>query len=421
MRRQSRSIVSIPLSGMGSRPSSLARCAAIPPSVLATPKRCTAHGETHPLDRAASPADSIEVIARRLDRTSNIVEVGYGVEARAILDQMGIHTVHQLMGVPRLQFRYLRGVGDRIRREIRERAKRLAQLRPDLVPGGITEDDRGRASVDRLAEQLLPRRPAGDERPEDRILAYYLGIDDDAPQWPSVGEVAAAVSTARSAVADAIEAARERWHRNPELTAVRSEIDMLLAAAGGVASVDELAAQLLAGRGSVEDDERQRSRRARAIIRAAVELEAAVSPTRFAAHADAEGRPPLIAQSAEAAEYARRLARCADSLAAEDPLPSPGRVEEELGVVPVPDGAGPLAADRRLRLAVSASKSAAMSARGELYPRGMPPVTALRLALGTIAGTEMLREEDIRPAYAAASPKPPCFRRDRNSTRCCRK
>jgi hypothetical protein len=37
-----------------------------------------------------------------------------------------------------------------------------------------------------------------------------------------------------------------------------------------------------------------------------------------------------------------------------------------------------------------------MSARGELYPRGMPPVTALRLALGTIAGTEMLREEDIR-------------------------
>jgi hypothetical protein len=88
----------------------------------------------------------------------------------------------------------------------------------------------------------------------------------------------------------------------------------------------KLAAQLLATRGSVEDDARQRSRRARATIRAAIELEAAVSPTRFAAHTDAEGRPPLIAQSAEAAEYARRLARCADSLVAEDPLPSPGRI-----------------------------------------------------------------------------------------------
>lgn len=364
-----------------------------------------------PLDRIASSVDSIEVIARRLDRTSSIAEVGYGVEALAVLDQMGIHTVHQLLGVPRLKFRYLTGVGDRIRREIRERAKRLAQLRPDLVPGGITEDDRGRASVDRLAEQLLPRRLAGDERPEDRILAYYLGIDDDAPPWPSAGEVAAAVGTARSAVADAIEVARERWRRNPELNAVRDEIATLLTTAGGVAPIDELAAQLLAARGSVEDDEQQRSRYARGTIRAVVELEANVSSIRFSAYIDAEDCPTLIAVSAESVEYARRLARCADALAAEEPLPGPGRVEDELGVVPVPDGAGPLAADRRLRLAVSASQHAALSARGELYPRGMPPLTALRLALGTLAGADVLREEDIRARvrgrFPEASPLPP--------------
>ena len=364
-----------------------------------------------PLDRATSSADSIEVIARRLDRTSNIVEVGYGVEARAVLDRMGIHTVHQLLGVPRLQFRYLTGVGDRVRKEIRERAKRLAQLRPDLVPGGITEECGGRASVDRLAEQLLPRRPAGDERPEDRILAYYLGIDDDAPVWPSAGEVAAAVGTARSGVADALEAARDRWHKSAELNAVRSEIDTLITAAGGVASVDELSSQLLASRGSVEDDERQRSRRARATIRAAVELEASVSPVRFEAHVDPQGRAPLISVSAEAAEYARRLARAADGLAAEEPLPSPGRVEDELGLVPVPDGAGPLAPDRRLRLAVAASKSAALSARGELYPRGMSALAALRLSLGALTGSEVLKETEIRTRvrgrFPEALPLPP--------------
>ena len=347
-----------------------------------------------PLDRATAAADSIEVIARRLDRTSSIVEVGYGIEARAVLDRMGIHTVHQLLGVPRLQFRYLTGVGDRIRREIRERAKRLAQLRPDLVPGGITEDDGGRASVDRLAEQLLPRRPAGDERPEDRILAYYLGIDDDAPGWPTAGEVAAAVGTSRSAVAGALDTARNRWHKSAELNAVRAEIDALLHAAGGVASVDELAAQLLAARGFVEDDEGQRSRRARATIRAAIELEAAVSPTRFVAHTDPEGCTPLVAATSEAAEYARRLARAADALAIMDPLPSPGRVEEELGIVPLPEGAGPLAVDRQLRLAVAASKRAALSARGELYPRGMPASIALRLSLGALAGAEVLREDE---------------------------
>jgi serine/threonine protein kinase len=363
------------------------------------------------LDRANVPADSIEVIARRLDRASSIAEVGYGVEARAVLDRMGIHTVYQLLGVPRLQFRYLTGVGDRIRREIRERAKRLAQLRPDLMPGGIAEDDRRRASVDRLAEQLLPRRPAGDERPEDRILACYLGIDDDAPAWPSAGEVAAAVGTARSAVADALEAARERWHKSADLNAVRAEIDTLLNSAGGVASVDELAAQLLATRGSVEDDEGRRSSRARATIRAAIELEAAVSPIRFAANADAEGLPPLVAQSSEAAEYARRLARAADALVAEDPLPSPGRVEDELGLVPVPDGAGPLTTDRRLRLAVAASKGAALSARRELYPRGMAAMSALRLSLGALAGPDVLREDDIRKRvrgrFPEAKPLPP--------------
>lgn len=349
-----------------------------------------------PLDRRADDVDSIEVIARRLDRTSSIAEVGYGVEARAVLDRMGIHTVHQLLGVPRQQFRYLTGVGDRIRREIRERAKRLAQLRPDLIPGGITDDGTGRASVDRLAEQLLPRRPAGDERPEDRILAYYLGIDADAPGWPSAGEVAAAIGTARSAVAGALEAARTRWHKSGDLNAVRGEVHDLLAGFGGAASVDELAARLLATRGSVEDDEGERASRARATIRAAVELEASVSPIRFAAYTDAEGRPPLLAASPEAAEYARRLARVVDAMAGQDPLPGTARVEEELGLVPIPDGADAVAADRRLRLAVAASRGAALSARGELYPRGLAALAALRLSLGALTGADVLREEDIR-------------------------
>ncbi|MGH7085842.1 MAG: BREX system serine/threonine kinase PglW, partial [Acetobacteraceae bacterium] len=78
-----------------------------------------------PMDRTALPADSIELIARRLSRQSLVAEVGYGVEARDVLDRMGVHNVQQLLDVPRLKFRYLTGVGDRIRKEIRERAKRL--------------------------------------------------------------------------------------------------------------------------------------------------------------------------------------------------------------------------------------------------------------------------------------------------------
>jgi serine/threonine protein kinase len=359
-----------------------------------------------PMDRATAAADSIEVIAPRLDRASSIVEVGYGVEARAVLDQMGIHTAYQLLGVPRLKFRYLKGVGDRIRREIRERAKRLAALRPDLVPGGITDEDGGRATLDRLADQLLPWRPAGDDRPEDRILAYYLGIDDDAAPWASAGDVAAAIGTSRSAVADALAAARERWHKSADLNAVRGEIDALIATAGGVATVDELAVLLLGSRGSVKEDDRERMRRARATIRAAVELEASVSPTRFVSYAEAKpDAAVLVAASPENAEYARRLGRAADALVAETPLPSPGRVDDELGVVPVPEGAAALTAERRLRLAIAVSACAALSARGELYPRGMKALQALKLALGTLAGIRGLGADALRARVRGRFPE----------------
>ena len=364
-----------------------------------------------PLDRASASVDSIEIVSRRLGRASSIADVGYGREALDVLDQMGIHTVQQLLGVPRQQFRYLTGVGDRIRKEIRQRAKRLAQLRPDLVPGGISEDDGRRASVDRLAEQLLPRRPAGDERPEDRLLAYYLGIDEDAPTWSTASDAALAVSAALSSVADALEAARERWHKSADLNAVRSDIAALLEAANGVVAVDELASQLLAARGSVEDDEGQRLRRARATIRAAVELEASVQLNRFAGYPGGEDQPALVAKSPDAAEYARRLARRADLLAVEDPLPSPGRVDDELAIVPVPGGVDPLTNDRRLRLAVAASKGAALSARGELYPRGMSAQTALRLSLGALAGAGRLSEAELRTRvrgrFPEALPLPP--------------
>jgi serine/threonine protein kinase len=358
-----------------------------------------------PMERSANDIESIEIIARRLHRASSIAELCYGVEALDVLNRrMGIHTVYELLDVPRLKFRYLTGVGDKVRREIRERAKRLATCRPDLVPGRATEDDGSRASVDRLAEYLIARRPAGDEKQEDRILARYLGIEpDDAPAWPNAGAVAIAVGTARSGVADALQAGRDRWHKSADLNTVRSDLDGLIQAAGGVASVDELALQLLAARGSVQEDERERGRRARAVLRAAVELEASVSPTRFAAYA--EGSPVLLAIGPELVEYARRLGRAADALAKEDPLPSPGRVEDELGLVPVPDGIGAMPPGRLLRLAATASTGAALSARLELYPRSLSALTALRLSLGALAGPDNLPEADLRARVRGRFPE----------------
>ncbi len=310
--------------------------------------------------------------------------------------------------MPHQQFRYLKGVGDRIRREIRERAKRLVELRPDLVPGGPTNEANGRATIDRLSEQLIARRPARDERPEDRILARFLAIDEDSTLWPTAGEVAAAAGTARSNVADTLVTARDRWHKSADLNAVRAKIAGLVTDAGGIATVDELAAGLLAVRGSVENDDGERTRLARAIMRAAVELEVAVSPVRFNAYADAH--PVLIASAPELAEYARRLGRAADKLAGEVPLPSPARVEDELGLVPIPEATASLPSGRTLRLAAAASASASLSARLELYPRGLSALAALRLSLDALSGPKRLSTSEVqarvRGRFPEAEPLP---------------
>ena len=366
-----------------------------------------------PLDRGAIAEDSIETIARRLDRRSTIAELGYSVEARDVLDRMGVHTVQQLLAVDRIRFRYLRSVSDKVRREIRERAKRLAEIRPELLPGGGSDDAQAWASVDRLFELLIPRRPAGDDTPEDRLLEVYLGLEpaDRPASWPVAGDVAREAGVARSKVAEVLGKARDRWHKSRELNELRTELVSLLASAGGVATADELAALLLAARGSVEDSEAYRGRLARAVLRAAIELEASASDrARFAAYADRTDAPILVAQSPELAAYAVAVSAIADRMAHEDPLPSPGRVEEELGLVVPPDDAV-LPPGRALRLAAAASAGASLSARAELYPKGLAPETALRLSLGSLAGPRLLPEDEVRKRvrgrFPDAAPLPP--------------
>ncbi len=131
---------------------------------------------------APAEADTFAAIAQLATVDTTIADLGYGIEAQNVLEGMGIHSVRDLLAVERVKFRYLTGVGDRIRREIRLKAKRLAQLRPDLAQGrstlhGVDNAGPGVACIDELAALLLPKRPAGDDRPEERALALYLGLE----------------------------------------------------------------------------------------------------------------------------------------------------------------------------------------------------------------------------------------------------
>ncbi len=383
-------------------------------------------------------AEGFAAVALTTLPTTTMAELGYTLEAQDVLERMGVHNARELLAVDRIRFRYLKGVGDRIRKEIRLTAKELARLRPDLAQGRATlhdaDDDGthdGAVSVNELAALLMPRRPAGDDRPEEAALAHYLGLDpglDDAAQpegasgqvaWPTLGESAQATGVERSTLTATLVKARERWLKIPALTEVRLQLDKLVYTQGQVMTAQEAALALLALRGCAVQDDAERLQLASAVLRAVLEAEAHLENPRFQLY---DHQPsPLIATSSAWADYARQLGSVADTCALVDPLLPPSRVIEALvavqpagslmGSSPAQEaGEAPMLGTRLLRLATSASRTAALSSRQEIYRRGMPALQALRQSLGALVGVPTLRirelQDRVRGRYPEATVLP---------------
>ncbi len=371
---------------------------------------------------ARTTADPFEVIARRATREMAIGELGYSVEAQNVLDRMGIHNVRELLAVDRVRFRYLKSVGDKVRKEIRGTAKRLAQLRPDLVAGAPTVLDadagkNGIRSVDELANHLFPKRAAAEDRPDDDALAAYLGLEtQEASQgsgptsaptttlWPTLGDAAQAAGISRPALTNALVAARARWLKSTVITEVREDLAVTLNASGGVMSVAESATSLLASRGSIEQDDDTRLRLAAAVLRAVIEAEADLAEPRYQIFPGAtKTSAPLIAITVDHADYALRLGQAADAVIESDDamangasLPTPQQAIDALEAVDRPHTVAPLSAQRLLKLAASCSQHAAVSSRLELYPLGMAAQRAIRIAMGSLIGPRVLTEVQVR-------------------------
>ncbi len=391
------------------------------------------HQTVHP-----AQAQGFDAIALTATPSTTMAELGYTLEAQDVLERMGVHSARELLAVDRVRFRYLRGVGDKIRKEIRLTAKELARQRPDLTQGRTTlhesDDDTapdGAISVNELAAQLLPRRPAGDDRPEEAALAYYLGIDaglDDAAKpadpskaagsWPSLGDTSAATGLDRATLTTTLIKARERWLKNPAFTEIRLQLETLVKSQGQVMTTNEAAWALLALRGCAVQDDAERLQLASAVLRAALEAESHLDQPRFECF---DHQPSaLIATSPVWADYARQLGNVADACALAEPLLPPIRVLEaleavkpagQLGSAPSQDASpGAIGSARLLRLAACASRKAALSSRQEIYSQGMPALQALRQSLGALVGAPVLSTRElqmrVRGRYPDASPLP---------------
>ena len=377
---------------------------------------------------AAPPFGGIE--QARLDTL--LAAMGLSARAMNAVERMGVRTVHDLLRFPLIQVNRMRGVGIRTRRELTELARRLAERFPEAAGAAkvpSTGDDAdvpaeaGHESVDELRRRLLPAGRTAQSRRDAELAGALLGLSGDAPAapWPSQSDVARALAVTPVAVSQTAARSRRRWTKLGQLTRLRHDVVELIEAHGNVMTRPELAAAILARRGSVQE-EPLRSRYAGGCVRAAVEVERHLAAPRWIVRrldgpagvllardaVDDRGEPRIDGQ--KLADFAQRLGRTADELSAADPLLSPARAIDTLQAVAAPAGVAPPPPNRLLALAAAVSRNAALSSRLELYPRGMAADRALRLALGafvgagTLAGAHFLTPDEIRRRVAGRYP-----------------
>jgi serine/threonine protein kinase len=368
------------------------------------------------------PSVDIEQMMAAATEETPLSTLGLSPRLLDALSRMGAQTVGELLRLPRIRLYRNQGLGQHTVKDIRNLAERIAQhvaergepplsgLPEDVEPDETPADPR-LLSVDFMARLAAPQRIDADER---TILLAFLGLDTESQPgvWTAQQDVAEQLGMTRETVQHTLHRARERWSRQPWMTALREDIARMIDKSGGVMTTHELAMLLLAARGSAAN-EPDRSRFAAAVAYAAVETEVAREGARYILYRGQQriwvvATPSLAAHytasSAARAQYAEHLGTTADVLAAADPLLTPIRVVEELQTVPQPEGDPTMTPDRLLRLAVASAQAAALSSRMELYPRHMEAARALKLGIGSLLGPKALTVRQIQQRIASRYP-----------------
>lgn len=367
------------------------------------------------VDPEASP--TAQPLPDDLTEKTPLAALGLSPRHLNALERMGAVTVGELLDLPRIRLYRNKGIGQKTVREIRELWERLDQRFAERATARMTREPleaAGASGGDRLMsiDEMIRRLTSARLSESDLAFARrFLGLEGES--WPSMLELAEHLALSRSDVLAKLEAARKRWSDQPWLSSLRDDAGGILERHAGVMTAPELAQALLAARGSTLEGE-ARLRAAKAALAAAVETEAGRQKPRFLLYrgrhavfvvATPELSPKLAADPQARAHYAEALGARADALAGEESLPSPLRVQEDLMAVASPEGDPIPTIDRILRLAVAASKTAALSSRQELYPRGMEPVRALKLGAGSLLGPKSLSEAQVLQRIASRYPE----------------
>lgn len=382
------------------------------------------------IDRPATVTDSgttgVGAALAAADVATPLAALGLTPRVLNALERLGVQQVGELAELPRTKLYGMQGIGLGTKREIKELAdaaartlaERGAPAISDVAPelDDVSVDPR-LWSVDLLARQLVSGKlPTPEPQVLKQITGFAAPVDAEAQDaWPSQRDVAEGLGLSRTAVADVVDRARARWAKKPWMTLLREDVARLLESHGGIATREELAQAVLLARGSTETGPSERLRKASAVLWAALEIEAARETSwryrlqrgeRLLLVVSTVGeQADLFADAGTMLRWVEALGEKADALALVDPPLPPQRALEELGTIAVPVGVPPFTPERLLRLAVSASCTAALSPRQELYPQGFAAERALALGAGALIGAGRLTVDQVRQRIASRYPE----------------
>jgi serine/threonine protein kinase len=361
----------------------------------------------------------LSVSVEEAELKTPVISLGLSTRARNALERANVITVHALLNFPIREIHLMRGVGNQTRQEIIRYVAALKERFPNNEEPA--EEILGTPTLETLRNRVLGTKAAKKEIDWNircELLGFGPGARPSLLQWPSQTDTADSLHVSPSRVYQTLAADRARWSKDPLITAFRHELCAQIQRLGGIVTIPELIELTLLLRPAATTlDLDRRQLLASAVARAAVEAEDKMALRRFELRRVA-GKT-VVACAQELAAYADRLGQVADGLARADTLPPPLRVFQELYEVPQPQqppGCQSFSNERLLNLAAAMSKTAAVSSRQELYPRGMPAERALRLGIGALSGLgvgetekgftiEQMRER-VRTRYPEAEALP---------------
>ncbi|MCM2333157.1 MAG: protein kinase [Anaeromyxobacteraceae bacterium] len=272
------------------------------------------------------------------------------------------------------------------------------------------------ATIEGFLDVLLPAvRSARGDAAKKHVRAL-LGLDPVEGASPGdTTALAGKLGVTRQALYVSLGRLRLTWKEKQaeQIRAAAQPIQEILRAEGGAGSFDALAAALpgvMPHEPGLADGEGALLR-AKALLRIVAEAGPTLEPEPLRLAQARIAGTNWLGESQSRLETVHELGEAASKLAQRDPLPSSDEVRRDLVQLAAASPLAALPADRLLALAAEASGDAALSARLELYPRGMPAERALRLSAGALAAevtaADVRRTVEARYAAAAKLPERP--------------